>query len=776
MAIDDINGYEFSKTTKTAVILTSNRILHFLELGKSIINSISEVTTYKLIIVGKSEHLLYQTSKGNLIIQDLNSSRKHVYNDVIEWIQLKDGIVLKFKLSNEIMVSYIGLSTFKQHEIGRYFNVYNLVTDAHKQRLAFITLTEDGGQRIIAFHNEMKTPSNIINLRFNKQLSVIEKFSTDGSLLFVRLMPDTLNRKKTGNLTIWSYSDEKLQSQLRKEKNIQLPLAVIKIPSGDLIRIEGENEQAGWINESVEYLLHITKQEGDGYEAQWNKKGVRKHCLYDIRKNEMTQINFFPISLSSNGDYLLAIDGNRPDTNCIIVYNRRTKLQKILISAKDNDLSNDHSLPHNDHEHYSFVGWRGNVAYFQDRYDLWKIDVSISDKLRSVTNGYGRMHNISFRLAQRVGDVDIPKIGYLLAFNNLNLFTGYFFLQKEGANPIELVLDKRYFNTPGLFLTYGFFPLKAENAKVWIVSAESSSESVNYYTTTDFKVFKPLSDVHPEKNFNWISSEVVNFKTLNGKDCQAILYKPEDFDNTRKYPVIINYYERLSYFNNYLYPELSSSNINVPWFTSRGYIVCRTDINYVKGQTGQSALNAVEGLAVHLSKFSFVDSSAFAIQGHSFGGYETNYIVTHSNRFAAAVSAAGYSDLISDVNSVRLQYGGNYQANRAEVGQGRLGYSLWQRPDIYINNSPIFFADKISTPLLMMHNPNDDAVNISQGLEFFIALRRLAKKVWLLEYNDEGHSLNKVENKLDYTRKIEEFFGHYLKGESMPGWMKPRSY
>lgn len=770
VTVDNIIDYVLSKGI--AVVLTREGVLHILGLGTGIDDSTGAVSAYKLVKIGENEHLFYQTIKGDLVIRDINSTRQHVYHDVVEWIPLRNGVVLANKLSNGRSLSFLDLTSFEQTEIGRYFNVNGLVTDAYKRRLAFIAVTEDGLQHVMLFHSKAKRGQEVMRITSGQSLSGIEKLSTDGSLIFVRLMSDALKTVLPGDLTIWSYGDAKLQSQLRKEKSAQLPLAVIQIASGRLTRIEGEYEQASWLNDSVDHLLHIMKQEGDGYEAQWNKCAIRKHSLYDIRRNERTEIKFFPISLSANGDYLLAVEGERPDSNRIMVYNRHTKAQKTLISAEANDLSKDPSLPHNDHEHYSFIGWRGNVAYFQDRYDLWKVDVAGSTELRPVTNGYGRKHNISFRLARQVDEGSIPEISYLLAFDNLNLFTGYYRLNKEGTDPAVLTLDKRYFNSPGLFQTYGFFPLKAEKTNVWIVSAESSRKSVNYFTTRDFKHFQPLSDVHPEENFNWMSSEVVNFETQDGKDCQAILYKPEDFDSTKRYPVIINYYERLAFFNNYLYPALSSNNINIPWFVSRGYLVCRTDIIYTKGETGQSALDAVEGVAVHLSKFAFVDSSAIGVQGHSFGGYETNYIISHSNRFAAAISASGYADLISDVNSVRPQYGGNFQANRAEVGQGRLGYSLWQRPDIYIKNSPILSADKITTPLLMMHNPNDGAVNFSQGLEFFIALRRLGKKVWLLEYKDEEHSLWKPANQMDYTNKIEDFFGFYLKHGRKPTWLK----
>jgi dipeptidyl aminopeptidase/acylaminoacyl peptidase len=222
----------------------------------------------------------------------------------------------------------------------------------------------------------------------------------------------------------------------------------------------------------------------------------------------------------------------------------------------------------------------------------------------------------------------------------------------------------------------------------------------------------------------------------------------------------------------YIRPEPSSGWINIPWFVSNGYIVFTPDIDYRNyiGNPGQAAYNSVMAAAKYLSKMACVDSMRIGICGHSWGGTQTNYLITHSDVFAAAISAAGTTDFISFYGSLSLQTGSTFQTAH-ETGQFRLGTDLWQRPDLYINNSPLFRADKVTTPLLMLQNKDDGATPFSQGIEFFTALRRLGKKVWLLQYDNETHGIGDENSAIDFTIRTTQFFDHYLKGLPAPRWM-----
>jgi dipeptidyl aminopeptidase/acylaminoacyl peptidase len=246
---------------------------------------------------------------------------------------------------------------------------------------------------------------------------------------------------------------------------------------------------------------------------------------------------------------------------------------------------------------------------------------------------------------------------------------------------------------------------------------------------------------------------------------------PQNLDTTKTYPIIFNYYEGRS-FERYEYriPALDPANVNIPWYVSRNYAIFIPDIYRVRGKTGPAALETVESAARYLTKkYKWINKNKMGLQGHSHGGYLTNYIVTHSRLFAAAQSSAGYSDFVSGYGQLVLS-GGNLQAMQ-EVGQNNLGVAPFQNTQVYIDNSCIFTVDKVTTPLLLMHNKGDGAVNFSQSIELFTAFRRAKKTAWLLEYDNEEHVLTKPDNILDFCTRQQQFFDHYLKDKPARLWM-----
>jgi len=319
--------------------------------------------------------------------------------------------------------------------------------------------------------------------------------------------------------------------------------------------------------------------------------------------------------------------------------------------------------------------------------------------------------------------------------------------------------------------TYVTIPLKAKDSNTYLLQRMTATEYPNILVTRNFKAFQPLTELAPQKTYNWNTNEVVHWSSFDGTPHVGILYKPENFDPAKKYPVIFYYYEKMSSaFNLFLTPELSNGTLPVALMVSRGYLVFVPDIHYVIGAPGQSAYNSVVSAAKCLAKYKYVDSKKLGLQGHSFGGYETNYLITQTPIFAAAAESAGVSDVISEYGTAEVS--AFNQHNYYESRQGRIGSSLWKKPSLYIKNSPVFYADKVTTPLLMMHNKKDVSVSWSQAVEWFTALQSLGKKVWLLQYEGEGHGIEQKKNQLDYTTRLEQFFDHYLKGEPAPDWMK----
>jgi dipeptidyl aminopeptidase/acylaminoacyl peptidase len=263
----------------------------------------------------------------------------------------------------------------------------------------------------------------------------------------------------------------------------------------------------------------------------------------------------------------------------------------------------------------------------------------------------------------------------------------------------------------------------------------------------------------------------MKWKMFDGKESEGLLFKPENFDPKKKYPVIFYFYERnADNLYNYRAPAPSASVVNIPYFVSNGYLVFDPNIWYKNGQPGESAYNSVVSAAKMIAKLPYVDSTKMAIQGQSWGGYQVSYLVTRTNMFAAAGAGAPVANMTSAYGGIRWGSGLNRQF-QYERSQSRIGATLWQRQDLYIKNSPLFAANKVNTPLLIMHNDMDGAVPWYQGIEYFTALRRLGKKVWMLQYNGEDHNLVERRNRKDLSIRLGQFFDHYLKGAPAPKWM-----
>ena len=260
--------------------------------------------------------------------------------------------------------------------------------------------------------------------------------------------------------------------------------------------------------------------------------------------------------------------------------------------------------------------------------------------------------------------------------------------------------------------------------------------------------------------------------SLDGREVEGLLYKPDNFDPAKKYPMIVNFYEKSSaeLFRHKI-PEPGRSTIDYHYYTSNGYLIFNPDVYYTTGYPGQSAYNCVMPGIMSLIDKGFVDEKHIGAQGHSWGGYQVAYLATRTGLFAAIESGAPVVNMYSAYGGIRWETGLN-RSMQYEHQQSRIGATIWEAPHLYWENSPLFAIEKVTTPILIMANDNDGAVPWYQGIEFFIAMRRLGKPAWLMNYNGEPHWAVKLPNRIDFQKRMSQFFGHYLKGEPMPAWMK----
>jgi acetyl esterase/lipase len=470
-------------------------------------------------------------------------------------------------------------------------------------------------------------------------------------------------------------------------------------------------------------------------------------------------------ALSPEAQYAFWYD--RDDRAWFAMDVKKPEVRKISTGIPHPLHNEDHDMPSTPGS-YGSSGWtKGDKGFLiNDRHDIWLADPKGKARPRNLTAGAGRADSLRFRYVRLNTDErsrDLGKPVLLSAFNYKTKAAGFYRLNSKQGPPERLVMEDRRFTNPK----------KAKNADRFLLTRSTFEEFPDLcISDPDFKSVRKVTDVNPQqKDYLWGSSELVEWSSLDGVRLQGILYKPENFDPNKKYPMIVYFYERLSRILHwYSRPRAIRSVIVPSFYTSRDYLVFIPDIRYKHGFPGESAINCVIPGVTHLIDQGFVQEDRIGVQGHSWGGYQIAYMVTRSNIFAAAEAGAPVSNMTSAYGGIRWGSGLS-RMMQYEKSQSRIGGSLWEAPTRYIENSPVFWADKVRTPLLMMHNDKDGAVPWYQGIEMFVALRRLGKPVWMLNYNGEEHGLKKRPNKRDFTIRMQQFFDHYLKGAPAPVWL-----
>lgn len=433
------------------------------------------------------------------------------------------------------------------------------------------------------------------------------------------------------------------------------------------------------------------------------------------------------------------------------------------------DVDDDHPSPS---PNYGVAGWgKDDTALLvYDKYDIWSLDPEGKRDPVCLTAGEGRKRNIRFRYQNTDPDHRALSDGdemLLTLFDYKDKYMGLATLKYGKASAPKIgVLDGHAYTQVR----------KAKDAEVFTWQRANFSESPNIWLCqgTDFLKSRQLTDANPQmKEYRWGTAQLVKWTAYDGKESEGVLYVPDDIDPNKKYPMLCVFYETGSEDLYYHYTmEPSWSWVNYPFYVSRGYVIFVPDIHYTSGIPGESCYNYVcSGAEEMCRRYPWIDKERIGIDGQSWGGYQTAYLVTRTDMFACAGSGAPVSNMTSAFGGIRWESGDSRQA-QYEVGQSRIGRNLWDATELYIANSPVFHANRVTTPLLIMHNDGDGAVPWYQGIEMFMALRRLNKPVWMLQYNGEAHNIRARKNRKDITVRLQQFFDHYLKGDPMPKWMK----
>ncbi len=417
---------------------------------------------------------------------------------------------------------------------------------------------------------------------------------------------------------------------------------------------------------------------------------------------------------------------------------------------------------------YGRAGWTegDRELLIYDRYDIWAVDPTGRSEPRLVTDGLGREQGIRFRhidLDPREPAIarDAPLL--LSAFQTRTKDAGFFRGDIRGSRPQQLLFGPKSYGRPS----------PAEDGGALLYTREDVAEFPDLWVSDPWlEGGVRVSDANPQQSdYNWTTVELVEWVSTHGAPLQGLLYRPEDFDPSRSYPMMVYFYERSSNNLHRHSPPLPHRSVIQPTFyASRGYLVFVPDIVYQEGFPGKSAMDAVMPGVLTLAAEPWVDETRLGVQGHSWGGYQIAHMITRTDVFRAAGAGAPVANMTSAYGGIRWATGMS-RIFQYERTQSRIGGSIWERPLHYIENSPLFHLDRVETPLLIMHNDEDGAVPFEQGIELFMGLRRLGKPAWMINYNDEPHWPTTAANIRDWNIRMQQFFDHYLMDAPAPAWM-----
>jgi dipeptidyl aminopeptidase/acylaminoacyl peptidase len=604
-------------------------------------------------------------------------------------------------------------------------------------------------------------------------------FSQNGEKLFFGTAPDPIPQDTTlvefehAKLDIWNYKDDYLQPMQLKnlKKDLQRNYLAVIYPkqSNKFIQLEDEYLRDSYMAEAknAEYVLAVTDT-AKRISLQWEGATRKQAFLVSTKTGARIAVNpranKSQFQLSPQGKYVIWYDSEAKNWFSFSAATRKTTNLTAKTGVSFTDEENDSPT---DPEPYGIAAWSKDDAavLLFDRYDIWKIDPS-TGAASNFTNGLGRKNKLRFRyrLPNDKQKFIEPKDDlWLQVQEDDSKQWGYY--RKSLAStkaPERVVLAPMGYST----LT------KARKADTFLYTKTSVSQPADVYVSRDLKKETQLSSINPQqKDYNWFTAELVHWTTPKGFKATGILYKPENFDPTKKYPMVAYFYEKLSEgLYKYQAPAPTPSRLDIAMFASNGYLVFTPDISYTIGEPGPSAMEFIDSGVEALAKNNWVDAAHIGIQGQSWGGYQVAYLITQTNRYAAAWAGAPVVNMTSAYGGIRWESGMSRQF-QYEHTQSRIGGTLWEKQDLYIRNSPLFFLPKVQTPVVIMSNDADGAVPWYQGIEMFTDLRRLNKPVWLLQYNGEAHNLVKRENRKDISVRELQFFDHYLKGAPAPAWM-----
>lgn len=613
------------------------------------------------------------------------------------------------------------------------------------------------------------------------------RWSSDGGRLLIGVKAQEPERPAStepqANVDVWHWKDDRPQSVqiiTAAADRRTTSSAIVDLAAGSVRQITDDDMRTVTATNDLKWAIGRLDTPYRG-QISW---GGNKADIYRVNLTTGERTLIEPglsrtMNTSPDGKWFLYLSKGR-----VYSYEMATG-RKTVIDGNKNfvNVEDDH-----DYEKpvYGVAGFSsdGRSALLYDRYDVWALPLAGGTPM-NLTRGFGAKQEIRLRISNlRAGGggggrgggagaggggdesgIDLTKPITLNAYGDYTKKTGYFELAPGAPAPTPLIwADKAI---AGVSV--------ARRAERMIFTQGSFNEYPNYWVSNlKFETPRQVTDADPDifKQFAWGTKKLIDYTNSKGQRLQATLTLPAGYEPGRRYPMLVYFYEIMSNTHHSFSFPVYDDRPHISTYASNGYLVLQPDVVYEIGKPGSSALDCVGSAVRKVIDMGYADPRRVGLQGHSWGGYQSSFIVTQTDMFAAVVTGAPPTDLTSFYGTL-YRSSGNIQQGITEVGQVRMGNGVtpWSHHALYESQSPIHNAPNIKTPFMILHGTADGAVDWGQGLEFYAAARRLGKQVILLSYPDEAHHLGRRENQIDFQTRMRQFFDHYLKGEPAPKWM-----
>lgn len=579
------------------------------------------------------------------------------------------------------------------------------------------------------------------------------------------------------DIKVWHWNDPLISSnrviEWNKDKD-RIYRAVFHLNSQKLVQLADEEINDVKISQGRDYTI--------GYSQNpYMKEITYKGWFFDLYK----------INIQTGEKTLIEkeIEENAhisPEARWILYYKDKNWFIHSTYGDSTRDLtSRFEGLPFWDEEHdipanppsYGFGGWfeGGDFCLIYDKYDIWRFSTDGQSNVLNMTNGYGRSNNIKCRmyannLEENHHFYTIKDTVYINMYSETEKWYRPAIIEFPIMGPVipeyDFAANKNY-----------YIKGRAQNANKLMFSRESFDEFPDLWIGTPyFEEVEKITNANPQiKEYTWGKSKPLQFTTKNEDTLDAYIILPDNFDPNKKYPMLVYFYEQFSFRTYSFYQPRINHRPIYQSYLGDGYLVLVPDMKYYEGRPGFDATDALTGAVQSVIDSGWVNKDKIALQGHSWGAYQAAHVISQTDIFVAACAGAPVGNMTSAYSGIRLGTGLARQF-QYEKYQSRIGGNLWDSLDAYIANSPVFQAPKINTPLLIMHGNQDEAVPWEQGIETFLALRRLDKPAILIEYEGEMHHPRKFRNQLDWSVKMKEWFDHYCLGIEAADWIKEGLY